>query len=103
MYNKILLIMSILVALSLLTGNSIILTICFTIYTITVVMCCYNLWKGQNIFKVVEDRLDYNKKEAYKNKKYGKAFIYFITIPMVIVGIVMVILCLGCMWGRLFK
>lgn len=102
MNNKILLISSILFLLSLTTGNPTILTICLTIYIITVIISCCNLWKGQNIFKVVSNRLDYNSKEAYKNKKYGKAFTYFITMPVVMVGIVIAILTLGYMWGMLF-
>ena len=84
--------------LSLFTFNEIFLTVALTLFVIAVVLNCYKLWKGQDVFNVVADKSFDNAKKHFKNKQYGKAAVYSMAFPMVVTGVVMAILILCCMW-----
>lgn len=46
----------------------------------------------------LDDELSDKINESLKNKKYGMSFLYGITFPMVLVGLIVVILDIGCIW-----
>ena len=103
MKNKILVGTGVLFILSLLTGSPLILTICLTLFIIAVVINCCNLWKGQNVIGYMFDKTENNAIEAFKNKQYGRALVNTFASPMVIIGMIMVVLCMICMWGMVLK
>lgn len=103
MKNKILVGTGILFILSLLTGSSLILTICLTLFVLAVVINCCDLWKGQNVIGYMFDKTESNTIEAFKNKQYGRALVNAIASPMVIIGMIMVVLCMICMWSMALK
>ena len=79
MLNKLLIGTGVLFILSLFTGNSLILTICLTLFVIAVAINCYDLWKGQNII-------------GYMINKMVKVVI------LIVIGIMLVILSMISMW-----
>lgn len=103
MENKILVGTGVLFILSLLTGSPLILTICLTLFIVTVVINCCDLWKGQNVIGYMFDKTENNAIEAFKNKQYGRVLVNVIASPMVIIGIIMVVLCMICMWSMVLK
>lgn len=103
MKNKILVGTGMLFILSLLTGSPLILTICLTLFIIVVVINCCDLWKGQNVIGYMFDKTENNTIEAFKNKQYGRALVNTIASPMVIIGIIMVVLRMICMWIMVLK
>ena len=92
----------ILLILSLLTGSPLILTICLTLFIVAVVISFGSLYKGKNVMCLLFDETEKKTNDSLKNKQYGKAFIYGITSSMVVIGIVMVVLCMICMWSMVF-
>lgn len=103
MKNKILVGTGMLFILSLLTGSPLILTICLTLFIIAVVINCCDLWKGQNVIGYMFDKTENNAIEAFKNKQYGRALVNTIASQMVIMGMIMVVLCMICMWSMVTK
>ena len=98
MKNKLLVGTGILFILSILTDSPLILTICLTLFIIAVVINCCDMWKGQNIIGYMFDKAESNAIAGFKNKQYGRAIINVIVAPMVIIGIVMMVLSVICMW-----
>ena len=99
--QKFLGITGILLILSLFTGSPLILTICLTLFIVAVVINFGSLYKNKNVICLLFDETEKKTSESLKNKQYGKAFIYGITSPMVVIGIVMVLLCMICMWSMI--
>lgn len=98
MKNKLLIGTGILFILSLFTGSPSILTICLTLFIITVVVNCCDMWKEQNIIEYIFNKTESDSIERFKNKQYCRAIINVIVASMVVIGIVMVVLSVVCMY-----
>lgn len=94
MKNKILIGSGILFILSLFTGSSLILTICMTMFVVSVFVYCLDLFGALNISAYL-----FYKSESNMIRK----FINIITVPMVIIGVCMVIIDLIYMWMMALK
>ena len=84
--------------LSLLTGNSLILTACLTAFVIAVAIECLKMFKGQHVISTMFDHTQNRAKESLKEKKFGTAMVNFLAGPMVIIGLIFVVIILIIMW-----
>ena len=89
--------------LSIFTGSCLFLTFSFTLFIIAVILNCIKLWKGRSIVNLVVDKTHDNAINCFKNREYGKASVYFLSYPIVVVGIFFASLTLICMWVMLLK
>lgn len=99
--EKLLAITGILLILSLPIGSTFLLTLALTLF---IVMAAVNMRQllGKNMVINIERDYDYLVKESLKNKKYVKAGITFIALPMVGVGITFAVIQLIIMWVQVF-
>lgn len=99
--EKLLAITGILLILSLPIGSTFLLTLALTLF---IVMAAVNMRQllGKNMVINIERDSDYLVKESLKNKKYVKAGITFIALPMVGVGITFAVIQLIIMWVQVF-
>ena len=87
-----------LVIMSLFSFNGAIITSCLTIFIISVALNCAKMWKGEHIVDEVSN-YTFNKGSYYmKHKKPIRGIVYLITPSILILGIIFLILSLGCMW-----
>lgn len=100
--EKLLAITGILLILSLPIGSTFLLTLTLTLFIVMVAVNMRQLF-GKNMVINIERDSDYLVKESLKNKKYVKAGITFIALPMVGVGILFAAIQLIVMWIQVFK
>lgn len=83
---------SILIFFSLFTGSAKIMGTGFTLYAAILFWNLYLMWNSNKInFEDVIFKIDKEYKIAKNEKKYGKQFLYGITIPMMGIGCIMII------------
>lgn len=91
---KLLGISAIVFILAISTGNSIFFVNTFTIFIIITVLNMYNLWfkngKFDRLVKFNDDKVI----EEFKDKKYFRCIIRFISLPMCVVGTIFYIFIL---------
>lgn len=100
--EKLLAITGILLILSLPIGSTFLLTLALTLFIVMIAVNMRRLF-GKNMVINIERDSDYLVKESLKNKKYVKAVITFISLPMVGVGVLYLVIQLIVMWVQVFK
>lgn len=89
--------------LSVCSGNSLFPTISLTLFVIAAVLNCIKLWRGKDIINLVVDATHDKSISCFKNKNYGKGLVYFMSYPMIVVGIFFAFLTLISMWAMVLK
>lgn len=100
--EKLLLITGILLIISLPIGSAFLLTLALTMFIVMVAVNMKQLF-GKNMIINIEKDSDYLVKESLKNKKYVKAGVTFIALPMVGVCVLFAAIQLIVMWVQIFK
>lgn len=100
--EKLLIVSGILLIISLPIGSVLLLTISLTLFALMVTINM-RLLLGKSMLTRVEDDADSVIKNSIENKKYIKAGVTFIALPMIGVGIIFVIIQLLVMWAQVIK
>lgn len=100
--EKLLIVSGILLIISLPIGSVLLLTISLTLFALMVTINM-RLLLGKSMLTRVEDDADSIIKNSIDNKKYIKACVTFIALPMIGVGILFVIIQLLVMWAQVIK
>lgn len=100
--EKLLIVSGILLIISLPIGSALLLTISLTLFALMVTINM-RLLLGKSMLTRVEDDADSVIKNSIENKKYIKACVTFIALPMIGVGILFVIIQLLVMWAQVIK
>ena len=88
----------VLLIISLFTFNSLFMIFCLTLFTITVVANCCDLFVNKHIIELVTDVTWNRSIENFKNKKYISSLAYVLMVPLMCIGIICVIIGISTMW-----
>ena len=86
--------------ISIMSGNSLFLTIGLTLFIITICIDSYKMFTGKNTISNMSKMTREKAAESFRNKKYANGIINILSIPMMIVGIMAAVALLVIMWIR---